>query len=147
MTPKKQYQKSSSLLSMQTAASVTPGSILTYTSESTTGVSIEAAPAEGSATILNQGLYLILFSASVNTGTSPGEIVTQLNKNGEPIPAAATVLTATADAVTEDISLATIVKVGPSCRVVDNSEKITVSNAGTVAGIYSNASLIIIKLA
>lgn len=147
MTNNVKYQKSSVQLSAPGAIAVTSGNILPYTAEAQTGVSIEASPAEGSATILNQGLYLVLFSASVNTGTSPGEITTQINRNDEPIPAAATVLTATADAATEDISIATLVQVAPSCRVVDNSAKITVSNTGTVAGIYSNAVLIVIKLA
>lgn len=107
-----------------------------------TGVSIKH-PAGSTSVNLIQGLYLVTLNADI-TPTAAGDIGLQLLRNGVSVPGAeATVTGATGD--TYNISFATLLRVLPSCCVIDNNAALQVQ--ATAAGTISNASLSVVKMA
>lgn len=92
---------------------------------------------------LRQGLYLVTLNADL-TPTAAGDIGLQLVRNGAAVAGAeATVTAATGD--TYNVGFATILRVMPSCCVVNNNATLQVQ--ATTAGTISNASLSVAKLA
>lgn len=108
-----------------------------------TGASIEY---ESSTSVLlkRSGIYLIMVTADIATGTTAGDIITSLNKNGLSVKKVTTKATTTA--TTENIIIPKIVVVPKSCNCVDNTTKISVTNTG-LAAVYNSVDLIVIKLA
>lgn len=92
---------------------------------------------------LIRGLYLVTLNADL-TPTAAGDIGLQLVRNGVAVPGAeATVTAATGD--TYNIGFTTLVRVLPSCCVVNNNTTLQVQ--ATAAGTISNISLSVVKLA
>lgn len=107
-----------------------------------TGVAI--GHATGATTVnLLRGLYLVTLNADV-TPTSAGDIGLRLIRNGVAVPGAeATVTGATGD--TYNVSFATLIRVLPSCCVINNNSMLQVQ--ATAAGTITNASLSVVKMA
>lgn len=92
---------------------------------------------------LLRGLYLVTLNADV-TPTAAGDIGLQLIRNGVAVPGAeATVTGATGD--TYNVSFATLIRVLPSCCVINNNSMLQVQ--ATAAGTITNASLSVVKMA
>lgn len=94
--------------------------------------------------INKSGLYLVLFTTNLNTGTTAGTISTVLNVNDIPVKKITTIATATAS--NRSIIIPKLISVPKSCNCIDNTKKITVINNGISAD-YSESDLIVIKLA
>lgn len=106
------------------------------------GLSIKH-PAGSTSVNLTRGLYLVTVNADI-TPTAAGDIGLQLIRNGAAVPGAeATVTGATGD--TYNISFATLLRVLPSCCVIDNNAALQVQ--ATAAGTISNVSLSVVRLA
>lgn len=107
-----------------------------------TGVAI--GHTAGATTVnLIRGLYLVTLNADV-TPTAAGDIGLRLVRNGVTVPGAeATVTGATGD--TYNIGFATLIRVLPSCCVINNNSALQVQ--ATAAGTISNASLSVVRLA
>lgn len=94
-----------------------------------TGVSIKHTAGSTSVNLI-QGLYLVTLNADI-TPTAAGDIGLNLLRNGVAVPGAeATVTGATGD--TYNISFATLLRVLPSCCVIDNNAALQVQ--ATAAG-------------
>lgn len=107
-----------------------------------TGVAIGHI-AGSNAVNLIRGLYLVTLNADV-TPTAAGDIGLQLVRNGAVVPGAeATVTGATGD--TYNVSFATLIRVLPSCCVINNNSMLQVQ--ATAAGTITNASLSVVKMA
>lgn len=107
-----------------------------------TGVAIGHV-AGSNAVNLIRGLYLVTLNADV-TPTAAGDIGLQLVRNGAVVPGAeATVTGATGD--TYNVSFATLIRVLPSCCVINNNSMLQVQT--TAAGTITNASLSVVKMA
>lgn len=108
-----------------------------------TGVSIAHVAGSTDVRLLNRGMYLVTVHADL-TPTAAGDIGVYLTKNGIAVPGAkATVTGATGD--TYNLNFASIIRVLPSCAVIDNNAtlQVQISAGGTV----SNAELNVVKLA
>lgn len=107
-----------------------------------TGVSIKH-PAGSTSVNLIQGLYLVTLNADV-TPAAAGDMGLRLVRNGVTVPGAeATATGAVGD--TYNISFATLIRVLPSCCVINNNAALQVQ--ATAAGNISNASLSVVKMA
>lgn len=89
------------------------------------------------------GYYFVSFNADV-TGAA-GDVTVQLVSNGEVVPAAEATVTLAAATDTANVSFSTIVKVLPSCAVIDNLQTLSFSNTGLEAT-YDNVNVVITKL-
>ena len=69
----------------------------------------------------------------------------QLFNNGVAVPGAIATSYSGAVAQDENLSFSTIVRVLPSCRIVDNSVTLTVQNIG-VEAIFNSLNIVITKL-
>lgn len=88
--------------------------------------------------------YQIAMQLNVSVKTVAGDIGLKLLRNGVAVPGAeATVTGATGD--TYNISFATLLRVLPSCCVIDNNVALQVQ--ATAAGTISNISLSVVKMA
>ena len=107
-----------------------------------TGVAIGHVAGAAAVNLL-RGLYLVTLNADV-TPTAAGDIGLQLVRNGVVVPGAeATVTGATGD--TYNIGFVTLIRVLPSCCVINNNAALQVQ--ATAAGTISNASLSVVRLA
>ena len=143
----KRYQKSSVRMANNATQSVAVNGNVVYSATTTdTGISISASPSSGSLTLRNAGLYLVLFSGTVNTGTIEGNIILQLTSNGTSVAGASATLTATTTTTTENVTIPYLVSVGGSCCNVNNDTLISVTNAGDVTAELLTATLTAFKL-
>lgn len=127
---------------------VSADAIVTYASATTdTGVSIEANPLLGNMTLEKAGLYLVMFNATITTGTTAGTVTPQITANGAAVPGASATVTASTTATTESVSIPYLLSVGGSCCNVDNSVTIAVTNAGDQGATFVSPTLTAIKLA
>ena len=108
-----------------------------------TGCSIDFTAGSNSVTLDKPGAYLVLADVTFNTDAA-GVATIQINKNGNAINGA-TASTTTVIGNNYSMDASTIVKVLPSCAVVDNTAVITVANTG-IAATYTNVNIIVIKL-
>lgn len=107
-----------------------------------TGVAVGHVAGAAAVNLL-RGLYLVTLNADV-TPTAAGDIGLRLVRNGVAVPGAeATVTGAAGD--TYNISFATLIRVLPSCCVINNNSELQVQ--ATAAGTISNASLSVVRLA
>ena len=108
-----------------------------------TGCTVKHTDGTPAFTLTKPGYYYVTFNADV-TGTTAGNVTTQLINGSTPVPGAeATVTIAVGDVA--NIAFATIIKVLPSCNVIDNTTTLTILNSG-VAVDYTNANINITKL-
>jgi hypothetical protein len=91
------------------------------------------------------GIYLINVNANVLEASTTGTITMQIQKNGVNINGAVASANSASTTDSENLSIMTLVKVLPSCCMVDNNANITVLNI-CVASVYSNANITIVKL-
>lgn len=108
-----------------------------------TGCTITHTEGTPSFKLNKPGYYFVSFNADVTGAT--GTVSAQLLSNAVVVPAAEG--TSTLGAVTDvaNISFSTIVKVLPSCAMIDNAQTLTVSNVG-VEATYDNVNIVITKL-
>ena len=80
-----------------------------------------------------------------STSGTAGNMTIQLFNNGVAVPGA--IATSYSGAVDQDenLSFSTIIRVLPSCRIVDNSVTLTVQNTG-VEAIFNSLNIVITKL-
>lgn len=134
----------SALTTVGTAAqTVAANGFVTFPSNNLlTGVAIGHAAGSTSVNLI-RGLYLVTLNADL-TPTAAGDAGLQLMRNGVAVPGAeATVTGATGD--TYNVGFATLVRVAPSCCVVNNNATLQVQ--ATAAGTISNVSMSVVKLA
>lgn len=120
---------------------VADGFITFETNSILTGCSITHVAGTNVIKLGKRGLYLI----AVNIDLSPtvtGDIAIQLVNNGVAIPGALATITGTAGD-TYNLTVNALVRVLPSCCVVDNTASIQVQI--TEAGTVTNANIVVIK--
>lgn len=136
--------KRSTLSAVATAAQITAvNDFVSFPTANRTGCCIHFTNG-GNTVTLEAGLYLINFNADL-LGTSAGETVMQLVKNGVIVPGAEGGATLSSGDVS-NVAFSYILSVPPSCCCVNNSTSIQVQLLETAATI-NNASLTIVKLA
>ena len=96
-------------------------------------------------TLAKTGYYYISFNAVAAATETVGDITIALYNNGVAVPGAEATYTATTAGNNSNLSFTTIIKVPPSCCVIDSSAKLTVVNTG-VEATYSNVNINITKL-
>ena len=136
------YEKSALNAVNTTDQAVVADGLLTFATNSVlTGCSIEHVAGGNAVRLLKRGLYQV----SVNVDLSPtaaGDIAIQLLNNGVVVPgAAATVTGAAGD--TYSLAFTALVRVLPSCCVIDNTSNLQVQV--TAAGTVTNANIVVVK--
>lgn len=127
-----------------TSQAVATNGLLTFTTDRIlTGCT---ATRDGQTFQLNKpGYYYVTFNAVAAATTTVGELTVELYNNGVAVPGAeASYTTATAGDVF-NYAFSTIIRVPPSCCMVDNTAKLTLVNTG-VDATYSNVNINITKL-
>lgn len=134
----------SALTTVATAAqTVAANGYVNFTSNNLlTGVAIAHTAGSNSVRLL-RGLYLVTLNADISP-TAAGDIGLTLIRDGVAVPGAeATVTGAVGD--TYNVGFSTLVRVLPSCCVIDNNATLQVQ--ATAAGTVDNVSLSVVKLA
>jgi hypothetical protein len=144
MSCNNQYQKSVLSASSGAQTLLTNANIPFNTTNLLNGVSIEF---NGGTTIslVKPGVYLISADANVAEAGTAGLISMQVQKNGVNINGAKASVDSSATGDAENIHVTTLVKVLPSCCMVNNNANITVVNNG-VGAVYSNTNITVVKL-
>ena len=126
-----------------TSQAVATDDLLTFTTDRIlTGCT---ATRNGQTFQLNKpGYYYVTFNA-VATATETGEITTTLQNNGIAVIGATASMTAGTVGDLVNLAFSTIIKVPPSCCVVNNAGNLTVANTG-VGATYTNVNINITKL-
>ena len=125
-----------------TQAVLTDGVINFTTDRILTGCT---ATRDGQTFQLNKpGYYYVTFNA-VATATEAGEITATLENNGIAVVGATASMTAGEVGDLVNLAFTTIIKVPPSCCMVNNTGNLTVVNTG-VGATYTNVNLNITKL-
>ena len=125
-----------------TQAVLTDGVINFTTDRILTGCT---ATRDGQTFQLNKpGYYYVTFNA-VATATEAGEITATLENNGNVVVGATASMTAGEVGDLVNLAFTTIIKVPPSCCMVNNTGNLTVVNTG-VGATYTNVNLNITKL-
>ena len=91
------------------------------------------------------GYYYVTFNAVAAATTTVGELTVELYNNGVAVPGAEASYTTTTAGDNSNYAFSTIIRVLPSCCVVDNTARLTVVNTG-VDATYSNVNINITKL-
>ena len=108
-----------------------------------TGCTIIHAEGTPSFKLNKPGYYFVIFNGDVTGAT--GDVVIQLTSNGVAIPGSEATTTLGANTDTANISFSSIIKVLPSCTVIDNLQTLVFVNAG-VEATFTNVNVIITKL-
>ena len=108
-----------------------------------TGCTITHAEGTPSFKLNKPGYYFVIFNGDVTGAT--GDVVIQLTSNGVAIPGSEATTTLGANTDTANISFSSIIKVLPSCTVIDNLQTLVFVNAG-VEATFTNVNVIITKL-
>lgn len=127
-----------------TTQTVAANGLLTFTTDRIlTGCT---ATRDGSTFQLNKpGYYYVTFNAVAAATEAVGELIIELQNNGVTVPGAEAASTTTIAGNNGNYAFATIIKVPPSCCVVDNTAKLTLVNTG-VAATFANVNVNITKL-
>ena len=136
----------SALTTVATAAqTVVANGYVNFTSNNLlTGIAIAHTAGSNSVRLL-RGLYLVTLNADISPAAA-GDIGLQLVRDGVAVAvsgAEATVTGAVGD--TYNVGFATLIRVLPSCCVIDNNATLQVQ--ATAAGTVDNVSLSVVKLA
>ena len=144
MCTNNKYAKSTIEVNNVNAQTILQNNLIVFTNTVIdTGCSI-SYNAPSSITLKKAGIYLVLFTATINTGTTAGNITTAIRLNND-IVASNTIL-ATTTASTETIIIPKLVMVPKSCDCIDNKKTITIINTDLQA-VYNEVDLMAIKLA
>ena len=100
---------------------------------------------DSSIRIKKPGLYLVSFNGIAVESETAGNLIVQLQNNGEDVIGAIAENTSESATSMRNLSFTTVIEVLNSCNCIDNSALLTVINEG-VSAIFSNANLTIIKL-
>jgi hypothetical protein len=140
----RQYQKSLLNASSGSQTLLTNATVPFTTTNLLDGCSIQFT---GGSTIslVKPGVYLVSVDANVAESGTAGIISMQIQKNGVNINGAKASVDSSATGDAENIHVTTLVKVLPSCCMVNNNANITVLNSG-VGAVYSNANITVVKL-
>lgn len=118
---------------------------LQFTNSQKTGCAIRFANGTGSVTIEKPGIYQIDFNAVASEDGTVGNIIAQLQKNGENVKGAFAEANSAATTAVVNLAFSTIIEIPQSCACINNAAVLTVENAG-VAALYTNANIIVTKL-
>ena len=91
------------------------------------------------------GYYYVTFNAVAAATTTVGELTVELYNNGVAVPGAEASYTTTTAGENANYAFSTIIRVPPSCCVVNNTARLTVVNTG-VDATYTNVNINITKL-
>jgi hypothetical protein len=127
-----------------TTQAVATGDLLTFTTDRIlTGCT---ATRNGQTFQLNKpGYYYVTFNAIAAATTTVGELTVELQNNGVVVPGAVSTYTTTTAGDNASYAFSTIIRVPPSCCVVDNTARLTLVNSG-VDATYTNVNINITKL-
>lgn len=127
-----------------TSQAVATGDLLTFTTDRIlTGCT---ATRNGQTFQLNKpGYYYVTFNAVAAATTTVGELTVELQNNGVVVPGAEATYTTTTAGDNSNYAFSTIIRVLPSCCMVDNTARLTVVNTG-VDATYTNVNINITKL-
>ena len=127
-----------------TTQTVAVDGLLTFTTDRIlTGCT---ATRDGSTFQLNKpGYYYVTFNAVAAATEAVGELVIELQNNGVAVPGAEAASTTVTAGNNDNYAFATIIRVLPSCCIVDNAAKLTLVNTG-VAATFENVNINITKL-
>ena len=112
-----------------------------------TGCTVSHVEGTSTFTLSRPGYYYVIVTATgAATETGTGEITLTLYNKTTPVDGA--IATASSDGLTDvaDLVINAIVKVAPSCCVVNNAAVLTVVNTGADAT-YANTTITITKIA
>ena len=127
-----------------TTQAIATNDLLTFTTDRIlTGCT---ATRNGSTFQLNKpGYYYVTFNADVAATEALGALMVEMFNNGVAVPGAEATETATVAGNISNIAFATIIKVAPSCAMIDNVGRLTFVNTG-VAATFTNVNVNITKL-
>ena len=91
------------------------------------------------------GYYYVTFNAVAAATITVGELTVELYNNGVAVPGAEASYTTTTAGDNSNYAFSTIIRVLPSCCVVNNTARLTVVNTG-VDATYTNVNINITKL-
>ena len=91
------------------------------------------------------GYYYVTFNAVAAATTTVGELTVELYNNGVAVPGAEASYTTTTAGENANYAFSTIIRVLPSCPLVNNAANLTVVNTG-VDATYTNVNINITKL-
>ena len=104
------------------------------------------ATRDGATFQLNKpGYYYVTFNADAAATETLGVLSMELQNNGVAVPGAEASSTTTVAGNISNYAFSTIIRVLPSCAMIDNTVKLTVVNTG-VDATYSNVNINITKL-
>ena len=104
------------------------------------------ATRDGSTFQLNKpGYYYVTFNAVAAATEAVGELTIELQNNGVAVPGAEAASTTVTAGNNDNYAFTTIIRVLPSCCVVDNAAKLTLVNTG-VPATFENVNVNITKL-
>ena len=119
------------------------GTLVFNTNRVLTGCTVTHVEGTPSFKLNRCGYYYITFNTDVSGAT--GDVTVQLLSNGTTVGGAEGTMTLAAATDTGNISFSTIIKVLPSCSVIDNLQTLTFINSG-IDATFTNANVIITKL-
>ena len=91
------------------------------------------------------GYYYVTFNADAAATETVGLLTVELQNNGVVVPGAEASSTTTTAGDVSNYAFSTIIRVLPSCHMIDNTARLTVVNTG-VDATYSNVNINITKL-
>ena len=104
------------------------------------------ATRNGSTFQLNKpGYYYVTFNADVAATEALGALTVEMFDNGVAVPGAEATETATVAGNVSNVAFTTIIRVAPSCAMIDNTGRLTFVNTG-VAATFTNVNVNITKL-
>ena len=92
------------------------------------------------------GNYLVSFSGIGASGTATSVFSVQLYKDGVALPETATSITSVAANDVGTLNFSTIVRVLPSCAMVDNAASLQVIVTSEASGTLTNPDIIIVRI-
>ena len=127
-----------------TTQAIATNDLLTFTTDRIlTGCT---ATRNGSTFQLNKpGYYYVTFNADVAATEALGALTVEMFNNGVAVPGAEATETATVAGNISNVAFTTIIKVAPSCTMIDNVGRLTFVNTG-VAATFTNVNVNITKL-
>lgn len=100
------------------------GAYVFDTNRIVTGCTVSHTPRASTITLTKPGYYYVTFNTTFTTATT-GDVTVELQNGGTAVPGANGTETVTTAGDTKSISFTTIVKVLPSCCMVDNTATLT----------------------
>lgn len=138
------YKKSTLKAVINSDKELDVNALIPFDTFTKTGCSISQEN-DSSIRIKKPGLYLVSFNGIAVESETAGNLIVQLQNNGEDVIGAIAENTSESATSMRNLSFTAVIEVLNSCNCIDNSALLTVINEG-VSAIFSNANLTIIKL-